>query len=82
MHGEFLRGLAAADVCSGWTEMVPLLARERTLIAEGLDVLRRRFPVPVLGIDSDNDSALINETLPAYCQAEKLEFTRAGVPQE
>jgi hypothetical protein len=82
MHGTFLWSLVATDVCSGWTEAVPLLAREQALVTEGLEVLRRQFPVPILGIDSDNDSAFINETLLAYCQEQKLEFTRSRAYQK
>jgi hypothetical protein len=82
MHGTFLWSLVATDVCSGWTEAVPLLAREQSLVTEGLAVIRRQFPVPVLGIDSDNDSAFINETLLAYCQEHKLEFTRSRAYQK
>ena len=41
MQGTFLWSLVATDVCSGWTEAVPLLAREQALVAEGLEVVRR-----------------------------------------
>src|SRR5262245_55550287 len=81
MQGVFLWSLVATDVCSGWTEAVPLLAREQSLVTEGLDVMRRQFPVPVLGIDSDNDSAFINDTLLAYCHAQGLQFTRSRAYQ-
>src|SRR4029079_18920264 len=74
MQGTFLWSLVATDVCSGWTEAVPLLARGQSLVAEGLDMIRRQFPVPVLGIDSDHASAFLNDTLLAYCQAQRLEF--------
>jgi hypothetical protein len=77
MHGTFLWNLVATDVCSGWTEVVPLMAREQSLVVEGLEVIRRQFPIPVLGIDSDNDSAFINDTLVGYCQQQRLEFTRS-----
>ena len=82
MKGVFLWSLVATDVCSGWTEAIPLVAREQTLVTEGLEVLRRQFPVPILGIDTDNDSAFINETLLAYCQNQKLEFTRSRAYQK
>lgn len=82
MRGTFLWSLVATDVCSGWTEMVPLVAREQTLVTEGLEVIRRQFPIAVLGIDSDNDSAFINDTLLAYCQKHKLEFTRSRAYQK
>jgi hypothetical protein len=82
MQGVFLWSLVATDVCSGWTEMVPLVAREQSLVVEGLGVLRRQFPMPIRGIDSDNDGAFINETLLAYCQEQKLEFTRSRAYQK
>ena len=77
MQGTFLWSLVATDVCLGWIEVVPLLAREQSLVTEGLEVIRRQFPVPVLGIDSDNDGAFINDTLLAYCREQHLEFTRS-----
>jgi hypothetical protein len=82
MQGTFLWSLVATDVCSGWTEAVPLLAREQSLVTEGLTLLRRQFPVPVRGIDSDNDSAFINDTLLAYCREHRLEFTRSRAYQK
>ena len=66
MQGVFLWSLVATDVCSGWTQMIPLIAREQSLVVEGLTVLGRQFPMAIRGIDSDNDSAFINETLLAW----------------
>ncbi len=77
MEGIFLWSLVATDVSSGWTEAVPLVAREQSLVVEGIEVLQQQFPMPILGIDSDNDSAFINETLFSYCQQQKIEFTRS-----
>jgi hypothetical protein len=82
MQGTFLWSLGVTDVCSGWTEVVPLVAREQSLVVEGLEIIRRRFPVPIRGIDSDNDSAFINETLQGYCQAQQIEFTRSRAYQK
>jgi hypothetical protein len=77
MQGTFLWSLVATDVCSGWTEAVVLVAREQSLVVEGLEVIRRQLPMPVLGIDSDNDSAFINQTLQGYCKERQIEFTRS-----
>jgi hypothetical protein len=82
MEGTFLWSLAATDVCTGWIEVVPLLAREQSLVVEGLELVRRHLPVPVLGIDTDNDSTFINDTLLDYCQVQKLEFTRSRAYQK
>jgi hypothetical protein len=77
MAGEFLHSLVATDVYSGWTEAVALLAREQSLVVEGLKRIRSQMPVPIPGIDSDNDGAFINDTLASYCQQEKISFTRS-----
>ena len=77
MAGSFIHTLVATDVCSGWTEFVPLLAREQSLVVEGLEVIFDQIPFPVLGIDSDNDSAFINDTLIAFCRKSHVEFTRS-----
>ena len=67
----------ATDICTGWTEAVPLLAREQSLVVEGLEAIARQLPFRVLGIDSDNDSAFINGTLVQYCAQRGIEFTRS-----
>jgi len=75
--GSFIHTLVTTDVGSGWTEFLPLLAREQSLVVEGLNAIFQQIPFPVLGIDSDNDSAFINDTLLAFCQKHHIEFTRS-----
>jgi hypothetical protein len=75
--GTCIHSLVGTDVCSGWVEAVPLLAREQSLAAEGLDVMYDRFPVPVIGLNPDNDGAFINDTLVDYCERKGLKFTRS-----
>lgn len=72
-----VHSLGAVDICSGWVEGVPLLAKSQTLVTEALEAIRRQLPFPLLGIDSDNDSAFINDTLVAYSQERDAEFTRS-----
>ncbi|CAI8036461.1 Uncharacterized protein y4rM [Geodia barretti] len=43
----------------------------------GLEAIGQQLPFPVLGIDSDNDSVFINETLITYCANRGIEFTRS-----
>ena len=69
--------LVATDVSSGRIEFIPLLAREQSLVVEGLEVIFLQMPFPVLGIDSDNDGAFINDTLLAFCKKHNIEFTRS-----
>ena len=77
MSGAFIHSLVATDVCSGWTEAVPLLVREQSLVIQGIEVIAQQLPVALRGIDSDNDSAFLNETLVNYCMANQIEFTRS-----
>src|SRR6201998_945654 len=64
------------DVATGWTECAPLLVREQRLLTEVLDELRKLLPFPLLGLDTDNDSVFMNETVRDYCQQAGIEFTR------
>lgn len=80
--GACIHSLVGTDVCSGWIEAVPLLAREQSLAAEGLDVMCDQFPLPVIGINPDNDGAFINDTLVDYCEKKNLKFTRSRPHQK
>ena len=77
VSGTFIYSLVATDVCSGWTEAVPLLVREQGLVTQGLEVIARQLPVALRGIDSDNDTAFLNDTLVDYCARRHIEFTRS-----
>ena len=75
--GNFIHTLSVTDVATGWVEAIPLLAREQTLVAEALDAISERLPVPIRGIDSDNDSVFISQALIDYCRLHRIEFTRS-----
>ena len=77
LKGSFIHSLVVTDVCSGWTEATPLLMREQAMVVEGLDEIRGRLPILLLGINSDNDSAFINETVIKYCSEKVVTFTRS-----
>ena len=82
LSGSFIHSLVATDICTVWTEAVPLLAREQSLVleglvVEGLEAIAGQLPFPALGIDSDNDSVFINQTLIGYCADRGIEFTRS-----
>jgi hypothetical protein len=53
-----------------------MVMREQTLVIQSLEQLRTKLPVPLRGLDVDNDSAFINETLLTYCRQRGLELTR------
>ena len=46
LSGSFIHSLVATDVYTGWTEAVPLLAKEQSLIVEGLEAIGQRLAFP------------------------------------
>jgi hypothetical protein len=64
------------DIATGWVECLPLLFRSRHAVIECLDYVRKILPFPFLGLDTDNGSEFINADLLAYCEREKITFTR------
>ena len=77
LSGSFIHSLVTTDICTGWTEAVPLLARDQSLVLEGLAAISRQLPFPIRGIDSDNDSAFINGTLVEWAYRQGIVFTRS-----
>ena len=65
-----------ADIATGWTECAPVLVREQSLLTAVLGEIRKLLPFPLLGLDTDNDSVFLNETVRDYCQAAGITFTR------
>jgi len=75
-RGSFVQTLVLTDIATGWTECAPLLVREQRLLTEVLGELRKVLPFPLLGLDTDNDSVFMNETVRDYCEQAGIEFTR------
>jgi hypothetical protein len=76
-EGNFVHSLTLTDIHSGWTECAALVVREQTLVVEGISMIRRQLPFGLLGLDTDNDSVFMNETLQTYCREQQLHWTRS-----
>jgi len=79
MEGPFLWSLVLTDVASGWSECVPLPGRDGLPVRSALQELQKLMPMPLRGIDVDNDTAFMNEELERWCaEARKpVELTRS-----
>lgn len=75
-EGAFLYTLVLTDVATGWTECLPLLFRTQEAVVQGLERARALLPMALLGLDTDNGSEFLNAELMAYCQRERVTFTR------
>lgn len=75
--GEFCFTLTATDIATGWTVNRSVKNKAAVWVFEALQHILTRFPFPILGIDSDNGSEFINHHLFAWCEANKVTFTRS-----
>ena len=76
--GSPVCSLVATGVCNSWTEAVPPpLTSEQPLVVSGLEAIAKQLPIPVPGMDSDNDSVFINDTITEYCAGRGVYFTRS-----
>ena len=66
VSGAFIHSLMATDISSGWTEAVPLLAREQSLVVEGLEAISGVFPVPVNNDNHSDPCCLTGECYRAF----------------
>ena len=69
--------LTLTDIHSGWTECTTLVMREQTLVVRCISAIRQQLPFLLGGLDTDNDSAFMNQTLQTYCRRHALEWTRS-----
>lgn len=77
MSGQCLHALMLTDVATGWTEGLPLVAREHSQVVEALALHQGRLRIPQLGLDTDNDSAFMNQTVLDYCARQTIALTRS-----
>lgn len=76
-EGIYLNTLTATDLATGWTECLALPNKTQFAVSQAIAVLQRNLPFPLLGLDSDNGSEFINDTLYRYCLSEQITFTRS-----
>lgn len=59
--GSFIQTLTMVDIGTGWTEWLPLVRRDGSLVVEVMKRAQSFFPWLLRGVDFDNDSALMND---------------------
>jgi len=77
VSGAFIQTLTMMDIATGWTECFPLVVREAALVVEALERAQNLFRWPVRGLDFDNDSAFMNDTVVSWCRSHDVEVTRS-----
>jgi hypothetical protein len=77
LSGSHLHSLVLINIASGWTAAAAMVVREQSLVVQTVQQIRAQMPFVMLGLDVDNHSAFVNETMLTYCQEQGLEFTRS-----
>jgi hypothetical protein len=77
VEGQYVNTLTSVDISTGWTECQAVFPRNRHTVLEAIQAMQARLPFALLGLDSDNGSEFINETLLQFCQYQKITFTRS-----
>jgi hypothetical protein len=77
VEGFYLNTLSAVDVASGWYEPVAVWGKGQSRVGGAIYDVRKRLPLPLLGIDSDNGGEFINQSLYGYCLKNNITFTRS-----
>src|SRR4249919_2131346 len=75
--GSFIQTLTMVDIATGWTECLPLVARDGSLVVEAMRRAQSLFPWLMRGADFDNDSAFMNDVVVGWCRTRRIEVTRS-----
>ncbi len=76
-EGFYLTTLSTVDVATGWYEPMAVWGKGQEHVRGALHDIRKRLPMPLRGVHSDNGSEFINQELYGYCRREGIEFTRS-----
>lgn len=77
LFGDYLFTLNAVDVATGWNECCAHLGKSEYRTTEALEIIKKRLPFPLLGIDFDCGGEFVNWHLLRYCNRNHITYTRA-----
>lgn len=81
-EGAFLHTLVLTDIATCWVECLPLVHRTQHAVKQALGHADQLLPFPILGLDTDNGGEFINDLLLAYCEQQRITFTRRRVAKK
>jgi hypothetical protein len=76
-EGFYLTTLSTVDVATRWCEPVAVWGKGQDRVGGAVYDVRKRLPMPLLGLDSDNGSEFINQSLYDYCRRNDITFSRS-----
>lgn len=76
-RGDYVHTLDTTDIFTGWNECRAFMGKSESHTVEGLEIIRKRLPFPLLGIDFDTGSEFVNWHLIRYSKRNQITYTRA-----
>ncbi|MGO9096171.1 MAG: hypothetical protein ACLQGV_13185, partial [Bryobacteraceae bacterium] len=73
--GDYIHTLSGVDIATNWWEGQAIPVRSQHATREGLNQMRPRFPFRIRELHSDNDSALVNDLLLAWCRQARIRMS-------
>lgn len=77
VSGEYIFSLNVIDIATGWSEQAAIWGKGEMATKEQIDIIRKRLPFKLYGLNPDNGSEFINWQLFRYCQKNKINLTRS-----
>lgn len=74
--GTFLNTLSVVDVCTGWSERVPIMGKTQEAVEEAMGRIEFLLPFQLKGIHPDNGSEFINHLMMRWCRDHEVIFSR------
>jgi transposase InsO family protein len=75
--GKWIWTISVTDLCTGWSERVPVMGRNQEPVLEAMQRIRQQLPFPLLGIHPDNGAEFINRRLINWCRDEGIQISRS-----
>lgn len=73
----YINTLDVVDISTTWTEKQALMGKGERATVEAFEIMEKRLPFKVLGIDSDNGSEFINWHFLRLAKRKQITFTRS-----
>jgi hypothetical protein len=74
--GFYLTTLTLVDVATGWLELEPVWGKGQQRVGGALDAARRRLPIALRGLHTDNGGEFLNAVVQPYCRGHGIGTTR------
>jgi transposase InsO family protein len=74
--GFYLTSLVLVDVATGWLDVGPVWGKSQERVGGALDAARRRFPMLLNALHTDNGGEFLNGRVQPYCRRHGIRTTQ------